>query len=79
MYAIRSYYGLIILSDQLQMVGLRFIPVIDPNISSAYESFLRRICPNVVKVEERDDTGGFSAYFAGRLLYMLAKDRLKLN
>src|SRR6266403_5683709 len=42
-----------------QMVGLRFIPVIDPNISSTYESFLRRICPTVVKVEERDDSGGF--------------------
>jgi 2,3-diaminopropionate biosynthesis protein SbnA len=41
------------------LVGLRFIPVIDPNISGAYESFLRRICPTVVKVEERDDTGGF--------------------
>src|SRR5260221_5965225 len=42
-----------------QLVGLRFIPVIDPNISGTYESFLRRICPTVVKVEERDDTGGF--------------------
>src|SRR5436190_7970625 len=41
------------------LVGLRFIPVIDPNISSAYEAFLRRLCPTVVKVEERDDTGGF--------------------
>src|SRR5206468_11659662 len=41
------------------LVGLRFIPVIDPNISRTYESFLRRICPTVVKVEERDDTGGF--------------------
>src|SRR6266849_115400 len=41
------------------LVGLRFIPVIDPNISGTYESFLRRICPPVVKVEERDDTGGF--------------------
>jgi 2,3-diaminopropionate biosynthesis protein SbnA len=41
------------------LVGLHFIPVIDPNISGAYESFLRRICPMVVKVEERDDTGGF--------------------
>jgi len=41
------------------LVGLRFIPVIDPNISSTYESFLRRLCPTVVKVEERDDTGGF--------------------
>src|SRR6059036_2823461 len=41
------------------LVGLRFIPVIDPNISGIYESFLRRICPTVVKVEDRDDTGGF--------------------
>src|SRR5262245_3062832 len=42
-----------------RLVGLRFIPVIDPNISSTYESFLRRMCPTVVKVEDRDDTGGF--------------------
>src|ERR671914_1655460 len=41
------------------LVGLRFIPVIDPNISGTYESFLRRLCPTVVKVEERDETGGF--------------------
>ena len=42
-----------------RLVGLRFIPVIDPNISGTYESFLRRLCPTLVKVEERDDTGGF--------------------
>src|SRR5258708_33228826 len=42
-----------------RLVGLRFIPVIDPNISSTYESFLRRTCATVVKVEQRDDTGGF--------------------
>jgi hypothetical protein len=42
-----------------RLVGLRFIPVIDPNISTTYESLLRRLCPTVVKVEERDDTGGF--------------------
>src|SRR5712671_4067295 len=42
-----------------RLVGLRFIPVIDPTISGTYESFLRRICPTVVKVKERDDTGGF--------------------
>jgi N-(2-amino-2-carboxyethyl)-L-glutamate synthase len=42
-----------------RLVGLRFIPVIDPNISGTYESFLRRMCDRVVKVEERDDTGGF--------------------
>jgi N-(2-amino-2-carboxyethyl)-L-glutamate synthase len=47
------------LAAYTRLVGLRFIPVIDPNISSTYESFLRRLCPRVVKVEERDDTGGF--------------------
>lgn len=47
------------LASFTQLVGLRFIPVIDPNISSTYESFLRRLCPTVVKVAERDDTGGF--------------------
>src|SRR5262245_7093027 len=41
------------------LLGLRFIPVIDPNISPTYESVLRRLCPTVVKVEERDDTDGF--------------------
>src|SRR5438094_4980892 len=47
------------LAAYTRLVGLRFIPVIDPNISTTYESFLRRLCPTVVKVEERDDTGGF--------------------
>src|SRR5216117_3646016 len=47
------------LAAYTHLVGLRFIPVIDPNISGTYESFLRRLCPTVVKVEERDDTGGF--------------------
>src|SRR5881296_2127943 len=42
-----------------RLVGLRFIPVIDPNVSATYESFLRRTCDTVVKVEERDNTGGF--------------------
>jgi len=47
------------LAAYTHLVGLRFIPVIDPNISGTYESFLRRMCPTVVKVEDRDDTGGF--------------------
>src|SRR5437762_14147167 len=33
------------LAAYAQLVGLKFIPVIDPNISGTYESFLRRICP----------------------------------
>ncbi|HKE89886.1 MAG TPA: 2,3-diaminopropionate biosynthesis protein SbnA [Gemmatimonadales bacterium] len=47
------------LAAYTRLVGLRFIPVIDPNISGTYESFLRRNCATVVKVEERDDAGGF--------------------
>src|SRR5215475_5399434 len=47
------------LAAYTRLVGLEFIPVIDPNISPTYESFLRRLCPRVMKVEERDDTGGF--------------------
>src|SRR5207237_8586838 len=39
--------------------GLRCSPGIYSNISDTYESFLPRICPTVVKVEDRDDTGGF--------------------
>jgi N-(2-amino-2-carboxyethyl)-L-glutamate synthase len=42
-----------------RLVGLKFIPVIDPNISGTYESFLRRTCARVMKVTDRDDTGGF--------------------
>jgi N-(2-amino-2-carboxyethyl)-L-glutamate synthase len=42
-----------------RLVGLKFIPVIDPNISGTYESFLRRTCARVVKVTDGDDTGGF--------------------
>src|SRR5206468_1185412 len=38
-----------------RLVGLQFIAVIDPNISSAYEAFLRRMCSRVVKVGHRDD------------------------
>jgi cysteine synthase A len=42
-----------------RLLGVQFIPVIDPSISSTCESFLRRMCARVVKVQDRDDTGGF--------------------
>jgi cysteine synthase A len=47
------------LATYTRLIGLSFIPVIDPKISGTYESFLRRTCPRVVKVEDLDDTGGF--------------------
>lgn len=40
-------------------LGLTFVPVIDPNINASYETFLRRACARVERVEVRDDTGGF--------------------
>lgn len=42
-----------------RLLGIRFLPVIDPNITATYEETLRRHCNLVVKVEERDDTGGY--------------------
>jgi len=42
-----------------RLLDLNFVPVIDPNITETYESSLRRLCRTVVKVDTRDDTGGF--------------------
>jgi cysteine synthase A len=42
-----------------KMLELNFIPVIDPNISPYYEAVLCSQCTRVVKVNLRDDTGGF--------------------
>ena len=42
-----------------KMLGLKFIPVIDPNINKDYETLLNLIAYKVVKVTERDHTGGF--------------------
>lgn len=41
------------------ILRLKFVPVIDPNISASHEMFLRRLCSTVVKVSERDGGGGF--------------------
>jgi cysteine synthase A len=42
-----------------RLLGLRFIPVIDPNILPMHETFLRRVCDTVVRVETPDSSGGF--------------------
>jgi cysteine synthase A len=49
----------IALATFAHLAGLRFIPVIDPRISSTHESFLRHTCARVVKVQDPDDTGGY--------------------
>lgn len=47
------------LASYAALLGLRFIPVIDPNILPTYEAMLRRVCATVVKVEEPDEHGGY--------------------
>lgn len=42
-----------------QALGLPFMPVIDPNISHLNEALLRSACREVIKVDRRDDTGGY--------------------
>jgi N-(2-amino-2-carboxyethyl)-L-glutamate synthase len=40
-------------------IGIKFISVIDPNISSSKENLLNLICDRVIKVTSRDITGGY--------------------
>lgn len=40
-------------------LNIPFIPVIDPNICVRKEEILRRNCKDIIKVTERDETGGF--------------------
>lgn len=42
-----------------KLLGLTFIPVIDPNITSEKEHVLRLLCDDVHKVTELDETGGY--------------------
>ncbi|MET7698250.1 MULTISPECIES: 2,3-diaminopropionate biosynthesis protein SbnA [unclassified Streptomyces] len=42
-----------------RMVGVPFVPVIDPNCNEATEAQLHRLCARVEKVTARDATGGF--------------------
>jgi N-(2-amino-2-carboxyethyl)-L-glutamate synthase len=42
-----------------RLLNLRFIPVIDPNITPTHEFLLRHTCETVAKVQDRDDAGGY--------------------
>ncbi len=42
-----------------RLLGLRFIPVVDPNIQALYNTFLSSNSSRVERVSVRDDTGGF--------------------
>ncbi len=47
------------LASFCRVLDLNFIPVIDPVVSPIYESILRAQCEKVIKVETRDDSGGY--------------------
>lgn len=47
------------LSQLCRALGIKFLPVIDPNISTLNESTLRVNCEEVVKVHELDDAKGY--------------------
>ncbi len=49
----------IALATICNVLGIRFIPVLDPNVNAIYEEQLKLMCKDVVTVEERDPTGGF--------------------
>jgi cysteine synthase A len=42
-----------------RILELDFIAVIDPNVSPLNESVLRTLCARVIRVENRDETGGY--------------------
>lgn len=49
----------IALSMLCKLIGIPFIPVIDPNINPGYEKLLRYLCKEVIKVTTVDETGGY--------------------
>ena len=49
----------IALATLCKRIGISFKPIIDPNINPSYERLLNTISTEVIKVTERDETGGF--------------------
>jgi N-(2-amino-2-carboxyethyl)-L-glutamate synthase len=49
----------IALAGICRAIGIKFIAVYDPNIAVQKENLLRLLCYDVIKVEARDETGGF--------------------
>lgn len=42
-----------------RILGLTFVPVVDPNIQKHYLGLLESACARVVRVDKRDETGGY--------------------
>lgn len=49
----------IALATICKLLDIRFIAVIDPHINAYNEQFLRVLCTDVVKVKDKDHTGGY--------------------
>lgn len=47
------------LANICNALDINFIPVIDPNICREKEAHLKLLCPKLIKVTERDETGGY--------------------
>lgn len=43
----------------LRLVGIEFVPVVDPNINPANLNLLRTLCNHIEMVDVRDNTGGY--------------------
>ncbi len=42
-----------------RVLGLAFVPVVDPNIQKHYLGLLESACARIVRVDKRDETGGY--------------------
>ncbi|MBD64345.1 MAG: 2,3-diaminopropionate biosynthesis protein SbnA [Halobacteriovoraceae bacterium] len=47
------------LAQICNFLEIKFIPVVDPNISPLYLGFLRSLCEEVVMVKDMDESGGY--------------------
>lgn len=63
----------IALATYCRALGIRFLPVIDPNCNAPTETYLRALCERVAKVEERDAAGGYLGSRLARVQELLAE------
>jgi N-(2-amino-2-carboxyethyl)-L-glutamate synthase len=54
-----------------RVLGLAFVPVVDPNIQKHYLGLLESACDQVVRVDKRDETGGYLKTRLGKVNELL--------
>ena len=54
-----------------RILGLTFVPVVDPNIQKHYLGLLESACAQVVRVDRRDETGGYLKTRLGKVQELL--------